>query len=340
MVTKFTFHELHSLGSVTTGDRATIPLPFEVMPGVTVADMSTWLTDETLDWVSKHIGIYQTEALKNVRFALVHRYVSDSTVRGTDEDLNSERLVRNLIELTHVIRPMRQKSSIVRAEQTDDNQRKVVHLDTPNELEVPEVQKLFGLRDQDLIAMKQLAPSFLQAMQGNASKFRSSVFYHSVGRNLLHGNAKYLLWCSAIEAIYTSHSADHQGKLVATERIKQFLGAKTPIYEPSDFPDFWAGNLPDIKIQDVVDKLYTVRNYMAHGDIIPKKYFDPMRQGIAGDVSTIEVLGEAASFIIRKSLLRILTDGLLDKFEDAASSDAYFGAFGLTKPLLSKVKKP
>ena len=310
-----------------------------VQPDVTIEDMSSWLTDETLDWVAKHIGIYQTEALKKVRFALVHRYVSGSSLVGSDEDQESDKLVRILIELLHIIRPMRQNTSIVRAESSENGTRRVIHFETPHEIEVPEVQKLYHVRDKDLILLRSLAPVFTGAMSGNAEKFRSAVFYHSVGRAVGHGNATYLLWCSSIEALFTSHNRDHQGKLVATERIKWFLGATTPIYEPGDIPSFVSPQ-PSINVGDVVDKLYDVRNYIAYGDVIPKEFFENgMRQGVAGDVATIEVLSEAASFIVRESLLRILKNNLLIHFESATSAEAYFAEPGLTKSLLSKIHK-
>jgi hypothetical protein len=202
MITKLTFHEVHSLGSSIHDERVTLPLPFEVMTEVALEDVSALLTDETLDWVSKHLGIYQTEALKNVRFALVHRYPTESSIRGTNDELESEKLVRNLIELIHIIRPMRQNTSVVRGQHSEDGFR-VVGLDTPNQLEVPEVQKLFHLRNEDLHLLKQTAPVFVQAMQGPAMKFRTAIAYHNVGRLLTHGNAKFLLWCSALEALYT-----------------------------------------------------------------------------------------------------------------------------------------
>jgi len=222
MFTKLTIHEIYALGSSLLGESVTTPLPFEIVQGVTIEDVSGWLTDANLDWVSKQLGIYQTEALKDVRFALVHRYSDNSSIVGTEAEIESVNLVRNLIELIHIIRPMRQNTSIIRGQLEESNNFRVVGLDTPNQLEVPEVQKLYHLRDQDLTQLKLLAPVFLQAMRGNALKYRSSVFYHSVGRSLEHGNARYLLWCSAIEALYTSHSMDHQGKLVATERINGF----------------------------------------------------------------------------------------------------------------------
>lgn len=289
--------------------------------------------------VSRQLGIYQTESLKNIRYALVHTYETSETLRGTNEDLDSEKLVQNLVELIHIIRPMRQRTSIVRAEQIEDR-RSVIHLESPDVLEVPEVQKLYHFRDQDLRLLKRLAQPFLFAMQSKASKFRSSVFYHSVGRKLSQGNAKFLLWCSAIEALYTSHNLQHQGKLVATERVKYFLDAKTLIYEKDDFPGWYFRSSPNITVEDIVQELYNVRNYIAHGDVIPQNYFSPMRRGLSGDVSMIEVLGEGASFIIRKSLARILTEGLLGHFENAKSSDAYFGGLGLTKSVLRNARKP
>jgi hypothetical protein len=339
MPTKLTFHEIHSLGWSSDEDRVTTPLPFEIMSGVTIEDVSSWLNDESLGWVSSQLGFYQTEALKNVRFALVHRYFDQSSVKGTDEDVASEKLVRNLIELVHIIRPMRQRTSIVYAELQEGSRINVGGMDIPNELEVPEVQKLNHLRDKDLQLLKLLTPIFIGAMQRKALKFNSSIFYYAMGRLQPYGNARYLLWCSAIEALFTSHNFDHQGKLVATERIKWFLGSNTSIYEEGDIPDF-ISNQPTISVGDVVDRLYTVRNYIAHGDVIPNEYFvTPMREGVAGDVATIEVLSEAASFIARQSLLRILKDGLLHHFENAVTADAYFLAHGLTKPLLKQKQK-
>jgi hypothetical protein len=80
-----------------------------------------------------------------------------------------------------------------------------------------------------------------------------------------------------------------------------------------------------------VDDLYEVRNFIAHGDRIPDRIFqDTLRDGFSGRVTVFQVLFETQSFIIRKSLLKILHDDLLNHFADAAPAEAYFEGNGLT----------
>ena len=114
-----------------------------------------------------------------------------------------------------------------------------------------------------------------------------------------------------------------------------FLGAETSIYDPGDVPKLLSQ--PKIAVKDVVDRLYKVRNFIAHGDKIPDQFFEEkLRQGFNEELNVLDVLTEAASFIIRRSLLKILRRGLLAHFADAAAADAYFGNAGLT---LSNLKK-
>jgi hypothetical protein len=83
-----------------------------------------------------------------------------------------------------------------------------------------------------------------------------------------------------------------------------------------------------------------MRNFMAHGDKIPGSFFTTdLRTGFNGPVQKREVLLEAASFIVRASLLKILRHGLLDHFADAGPAEAYFGAEHLTKSELYAARK-
>jgi len=237
---------------------------------------------------------------------------------------------------------MRQRTSLLRGELGEGGKINVQHFEHPNEiLEVPEAQKLFHLRNSDLDLLRKVAPAFLQAMNGEVWKFRMAVEFHEAGHfQDGYWKARYLLWCSALEALFTSQSPDHRGSLVAEERIKWFLSENRSIYDPGDIPDFVEPR-PNITVGSVVDNLYTVRNVIAHGDRVPDKFFqEKLRKGVGDDLSHLQVLIEALSFIIRKSLLRILQEGLLQHFADAASSEAYFGAAGLTNTALRRRLNP
>ena len=83
-----------------------------------------------------------------------------------------------------------------------------------------------------------------------------------------------------------------------------------------------------------------MRNFIAHGDKIPDSFFtEILRRGFDREVIKAEVLLEAASFVIRASLLKILRDGLLDHFADAGPAEAYFGAFNLTRSRLRAAQR-
>jgi len=58
-----------------------------------------------------------------------------------------------------------------------------------------------------------------------------------------------------------------------------------------------------------------------------------------GTINKLEALSEAVSSIVCQSLLAILRKNLLVHFQDASTSEAYFGSLGLTKSKLEKKAK-
>ena len=151
-----------------------------------------------------------------------------------------------------------------------------------------------------------------------------AVQFHELGHfQALDWKARYLLWRSAIESIYTSHDWEHPGSLVATSRIKWLLGENTSIYAPGDISNLVHD--PHITIGQAVDDLYE----------IPDRFFnDTPRSGFNGQVRKWEVLTEAASFIIRASLLKIL------RFADAGPCRSILAAQTLTKSVWRAVQPP
>jgi hypothetical protein len=334
----FTLYPVYELASELDDERFDLTrLPFDITAGVRIEAVA--FRPATFDPHKERLGTYIVEELARVRFALVHRYkpnpiiVDEEIIGEQDTSGDSDKLVRMLAACLRLIRPMRQRALLMRGKVGGDGSFDVTGFDIPtlHTIEVPDVQKLFHLRNQDADDLRTYAPHFLHAMRGEFWKFRMAVQFYELGHfQALDWKARYLQWCSAIESIYTSHSREHQGSLVATSRIKWFLGAGTYIYAPGDISNLLKD--PKITIDQIVDDLYEMRNFMAHGDKIPDPFFTTApRTGFNGPVQKREVLLEAASFIVRASLLKILRDGLIDHFADAGPAEAYFGAEHLTK---------
>ncbi len=333
MRNKITLYPIYALADAIDGQPFDCSvLPIQIVEGVRIEHVSAILNDETFAWVGNALGRRDLENARAVRYAIVHRYHTDDEAEGGALDDQSEALVRNLAACLRLIRPMRQRASLMRGELREDGSINLGYFEHPVDLlEVPEVQKLFHLRNRDVELLRVVADEFLRAMRGEYWKFRMAVEFHEAGHfQDRYWKARYLLWCSALEAIFTSEDRQHRGSLVAKERIKWFLGANTSVYEPGDIPDF--APQANIAIGDVVDDLYRVRNFIAHGDRIPDEYFQrPMRQSLDNrDLNLLVVLHEAVSFIVRKSLLRIVQEDLLDHFAGADAAKTYFALAGLT----------
>jgi hypothetical protein len=340
---RFTLYPIYWIADVADDEPFDVTgLPFDVTEDVQIEAVSDRFRQGAFDLMRRKLGEDITRIMEGVRYALVHRYDPvvnelDSQAGDADNSKSSEDLVRLVAACLRLIRPMRQHALLMRGLIHDeDGTFDVKSFDVPtlHIQEVPVVQRLFKLRNQDTNDLRGYAPDFLRAMRGDFWKFRMAVQFHELGHfQSLDWKARYSLWCSAIESIYTSHSWEHQGSLVAISRIKWFIGENTSIYAPGDLTE-WETD-PNVSIRDIVNALYTVRNLLAHGDRIPDFYFKTTRRtGLNSEIVILDVLLEAASFIIRSSLLRILRQGLLDHFADSDHADAYFGAQGLTRTTL------
>ncbi len=331
----FTLYPIYWLADVVDDEQFDpCKLPFDVAEGVRIEEVSDRFAKGTFNLFKEKLGTDRLDDLRRVRYAFVHRYPDPP---GYPQGDHSEQTVRMLGACLRLIRPMRQSVLLMRGRIRDEDGTFDVHhfeLPAPHLVEVPEIQKLFKLRNPDADDLRTYAPEFLRGMRGEFWKFRMAVQFHELGHfESLDWKARFLLWCSAIESIYTSHNWQHQGSLVATSRIKWFIGENTSIYGPGDISSLLQD--PHITVGQVVEDLYGMRNYVAHGDRIPDPYFSEiLRHGFNGGVNKCAVLLEAASFIIRTSLLKILRDCLLDHFADAGPAEGFFTAQGLTRTAL------
>jgi hypothetical protein len=314
-------------------------LPAAIVPDVTIENVSSMFTDNTWDSFKTLLSHRDMQTLKQVEHAIVHRFNSaQSYVDGIviDPEQRSRQLVERLAACLRLVRPMRQFAMRISGSIRTDGTIDVRGFEEPAHLlEVPSIQKGFLLRNRDITELETVANDFLRAMDGEYWKFRMPVSLFDGGHFLdRQWKSRFSLWASAIEGIYTSQSPDreHSGSRLAKARIKWFLGPKTPIYAPGDVQSYTPQHEPTV--EDMLDDLYEVRNCIAHGDKVPDRFFTSTTSTNFGPINTIGTLEEAASFIIRQSLLKILKDNLLEHFRGGPESQAYFKQNGLINSLL------
>jgi hypothetical protein len=318
-------------------------LPVQIVPFVTIEDAEPLFREDQFDWLTHYLSKKELDTLESMRdsVAIVHRYQPDvyDSGRGGEADKKAEMLVRNVAACLRLILPTGQTAGFMRGTVGDDFTLHEDHFESPTAfVNVPNVQKLFSLRNRDVTRLQAAAQKFLDAMTGEYWKFRMSVELHEAGHfSHTYWKARFSLWCSALEALFTSNTPDHKGSLVARERIKWFLGGSTPIYPSGDIPSFDVQS--ELTVEDIIEDLYELRNSVAHGDKTADKFYKNKRPTLDQPVILVEVLHEATSFIIRASLLKVLDDNLLKHFANGPASDSYFGSQGLTGSVL-RMKHP
>jgi hypothetical protein len=335
-------------GGSDDDDFDTSIVPFGIIDGLNIEDVSDLITEDEFSIYREPLGTYAHDRFDKIKYALVHRYpqyeIDALSGNISFEDTLSERsriFVRSAAACMRLIRPAMQHLQFFEGYINDDGKFRRIAFDEPIEPVMnPISHRTLAFRTVDAEKLKIYLPLFLEAMKGEYWKFRMAAQMHESG--CFQNNdwrAKFFLWTTAVESLFTTQSArgENSGSLVATERIKFFLGPESPIYPPGELLSVYIN--PDLAVEDVVKELYCLRNHIAHGDRIPEYYFQQSgRQDILqGDISRFDMLLEAVSFIIRHSLLRILREKLLNQFADASSSEAYFGTHGLTKSALNRI---
>ena len=309
-------------------------LPAMITPDVTVENVATMFKTDTWNFFEKEMSKRDMEVLRRINIAIVHRYLS--TRYGTSgPEQDSIQVVHNVAACLRLIRPMRQYALVINGALEPDGTIQIQSFDHPVHLmDVPQIQKGFLLRNRDVTDLQSIASSFLTAMAGQYWKFRMPLSLYEAGHfQDRFWKSRFIVWSSAIEAIFTSQTRDreHSGSKVAKARIRWFLGANTKIYAPGDVPSI--APQPEPTIDSVLDDLYEVRNCIAHGNRVPDKFF-VQAASWGENTNRLQTLEEAASFIVRASLLKILKQGLLNHFKGGSESQAYFTAHNLVRSRL------
>jgi hypothetical protein len=144
--------------------------------------------------------------------------------------------------------------------------------------------------------------------------------------------ARHILWWAAIEALYGNDSTTAQARIYAFFGDNDLtVGYDCSIYEKGDIPPIYEKrHRSDHTLGETLPLIYNVRNLSAHGQKVSDPHFIQVPHPFGDTVVLIDVLAEAATFIIRKTVVEILRRGLRDKFKDTDTRDEFWlFAYGL-----------
>lgn len=299
----------------------------DVSPLITPDTFSLWKTDCFLsqDTISD---------LQSVAYAVVHRY---STERDRDEqiDQRSEELINLAATCLALIRPTRRSraghvTGVIKVGGVFDPQFFGAH----DPAEVPEIQKLFTIRNQDIELLRSVLPEFLQLYEKDETgrlkdeyePIRMAVQLYEQAYAIRYWKARHILWWAAIEALYGNAEDAAMARVYALFGDKNLVdGYRCLIYEQGDIPScFTVSHDNGHTLGKVLPLIYDVRNSSAHGQKVPDPHFAQVPHPVNRTVCLIDVLAEAATFIIRKTVIEILRRGFRERFKDRNTRDEFW----------------
>lgn len=312
---------------------------------LTVEDVSSLLTKETFSlWKQDcYVSKDTAEALERVTYAIVHRY-SSPVERDSELDLHSTDLINSAVACLALIRPTRRSRAmnipgVIKPDGTfDPHGFSAAH----EPAEVPEIQKLFTIRKKDIELLSIVLPEFLKLYQKNGQgrlrdeyePLRMAIQLYGEAYSISYWKARHILWWSAIEALFGNPETSSMARIYALFGNHDLVkGFHRSIYDDGDIPSCYShSSHSDHKLGEMVPLIYDVRNFAAHGQKVPDSHFSPVAHPFGTTVVGVDALAEAATFIIRKTVIAVLQNGFREKFKDRdARDDFWLYEYGLDK---------
>ncbi len=284
--------------------------PFPIWGDIAIENVEGLLTAEHFSLWREYIDQRSRKRLASAPVAMVHRYSSDDLVGRREEE--SKDLLFKVVTCLRLIKPTRDEFTAVQAKVGEGGQMDVFSVTPPSHvgLNVPSSEALNQTDVTDLRALNQCAAAFLEMADAGPAGFRRAIRFLNLGYQGMQDSVIQLItWVIGIESIYrVSDEGMSQDELFS--RIVTLLQAESDIYSDSAmrryFGDF------RLTVGDVLPDLFDLRNRLAHGLWVPDEWKDRSGHSTPGGsiVQYADTLREAASYILRKSILQTVLNFL------------------------------
>jgi hypothetical protein len=223
---------------------------------------------------------------------------------GEKEEASHDLLYKHFLCL-RIVKPTRTRFALVQFTRKDSGEIDVSRLThpVPTPMNVPDSQRVNSLGLEDLRLARSLLQAFMHLAAHGPENVRRAVRYYEEGyANVGDPVLQLVVWAMAIEAVFAS-GGDSQPRPALFERIERFVPFDTDIFSESPEREFV--KFPPISIRAVIDDVFSMRDKFVHGLWIPVEWKERISYTSLSNepVHYVDVLREAASFILRKLLM-------------------------------------
>ena len=301
---------------------------------LSIEDISPLLLPDTFSTWKQGCFLAKRDAekLQGLDYALTHRYSAHGYREGEGR---SKELLDLADACLSLIRPTRKYRVRIIHGLVKENETLAPHGFGLGEfVEVPLIQRLFSIRTQDVHLLQQILPRFIDLYRKDDSgriredyePVRMAVQLYQQAYANSYWKARHILWWSAIEALYGNAEDSVMARVYAFFGDKDLVrGYETSIYEQGDIPSCYSlTSNNNHTLGEVLPLIYEVRNSAAHGQKVADPNFVPVPHPFGGTAPLLDVLAEAATFIIRKSVVAILSRGICEEFTDREARERFW----------------
>src|SRR5262244_3333637 len=270
------------------------------------------------------IGFNVVEFFMNAETALIHRFYADYGI-GNAEEASKDVLHKTLVCL-RIVRPTRTSFAVVQYQSTNETPIDLFSLVEPENalsINMPESEVLNELQPSDCQELRTALPSFRKMITFGPANIRRAIRYYETGYvEQRSPDLQFTTWMTGIDALYANSD---EPPLVQTikERALQSIGPDRDIYEAFEDRDLYHAD--PVLVKDVIDEMFNLRERFVRGSWAPKSWFSrSMRDAIRGGaVNFVDVLREAASFILRAGIKAALTNQIDSTMSGTAGPDNF-----------------
>jgi hypothetical protein len=285
-----------------------LTVPIGLGTDLTVENVGGMLRPELFDLWSDYVPKKELLDLSSTEIGIVHRFSSEDHIGKSEAD-SQEKVFKAFIFL-RMIRPTRERYSNIQLS-IRDGRPEVFSFAQPSPLtpNAPNLQVFNTFHQKHLEDAIRLLPKFLWFVSSPLLyQIRAVRFFEAGYSQVTDPMLQFITWMTGIESFISEDKAPLAGHDLM-RKIAEKLGSGADIYSEAEV-DLFPTRPTSLTVGEILPDMLKFRNHAFHGIRAPSS-FDELKTispATLEAVHYVEVLREAASFVLRNLALKAIKE--------------------------------